>query len=91
MPRGEGTPPLVLGCEHGWNRVPGPWKDRSRGARHVLDSHSGWDPGAATLEDLLNAAPRGQRAGLVTRATVLPRAAASRSAAAKRTTPTRGW
>lgn len=102
MPRGEGMLPLVLSCEHGGNRVPGPWKDRFRGARDVLDSHRGWDPGAlslarsraraldATLKDLLNAAPRGQRAGVVTRATVLRGATAFPSAAAKRTTPTKG-
>ncbi len=40
---------LVLSCEHGGNRVPARYAAHFRGAAKELDSHAGWDPGAATL------------------------------------------
>ncbi len=40
---------LLLTCEHGGNRVPRRWRGVFRGARAVLDSHRGWDPGALAV------------------------------------------
>lgn len=39
-------PVLLLTCEHGGNHVPMWLRDRFAGARAVLESHRGWDPGA---------------------------------------------
>lgn len=40
---------LVLTCEHGGRRVPREHAALFRGARAVLESHRGWDPGALDL------------------------------------------
>jgi len=40
---------LVVSCEHGGNRVPARYAPLFAGAARELDSHAGWDPGAATL------------------------------------------
>lgn len=43
------TRALLITCEHGGNRVPATYRELLRGARDVLDTHRGWDPGALTL------------------------------------------
>lgn len=40
---------LLITCEHGGNQVPAEYRALFRGAREVLDSHRGWDPGALEL------------------------------------------
>jgi predicted N-formylglutamate amidohydrolase len=40
---------LFLTCEHGGNEVPPPFDTYFKGARKVLASHRGWDPGALDL------------------------------------------
>jgi predicted N-formylglutamate amidohydrolase len=40
---------LVLTCEHGGNRVPHEWAPLFAGARTLLASHRGWDPGALAV------------------------------------------
>jgi len=37
---------VVVTCEHGGNRVPRAYAPLFRGARRLLASHRGWDPGA---------------------------------------------
>jgi len=37
---------LIISCEHGGNRVPARYAPLFRGARGVLDSHRGYDPGS---------------------------------------------
>ena len=37
---------LLLTCEHGDNRIPGEYAALFKGAKDVLASHRGWDPGA---------------------------------------------
>jgi len=37
---------LLLTCEHGDNRIPREYAALFKGAKDVLDSHRGWDPGA---------------------------------------------
>lgn len=46
----EGAPdaPLLLLCEHAGKAVPAPWQDLGL-APALLDTHYGWDPGAAAL------------------------------------------
>lgn len=44
---------LVLSCEHGGNRVPAAWAHLFVGARSVLASHRGWDPGALAMARVL--------------------------------------
>jgi predicted N-formylglutamate amidohydrolase len=44
---------LLLTCEHAGNRIPSAYAPLFRGAREVLGSHRGWDPGALTLARLL--------------------------------------
>ena len=39
----------IVCCEHATRRVPAAWRALFRGQRAPLDSHRGWDPGAATL------------------------------------------
>jgi predicted N-formylglutamate amidohydrolase len=46
--------PLALLCEHGGNAVPAPWDDLGL-PRALLESHFGWDPGAAALTRALAA------------------------------------
>ena len=45
---------LVLTCEHGGNRIPRPYAHLFRGAKAVLASHRGWDPGALEVARLLS-------------------------------------
>lgn len=40
---------LLLTCEHGGNRIPREYAPLFRGAKRVLASHRGWDPGALAL------------------------------------------
>jgi predicted N-formylglutamate amidohydrolase len=40
---------LVLTCEHGGNRVPKAWASAFTGARRLLATHCGWDPGALVV------------------------------------------
>ena len=50
----SGKPPaLVLSCEHGGNRVPAEWRHLFVGARTLLASHRGWDPGALAMARVL--------------------------------------
>jgi len=44
---------LVLTCEHGGNRIPRQYAQLFRGAKRVLDSHRGWDPGALEVAGFL--------------------------------------
>lgn len=39
----------VISCEHGGNRIPAPYERLFSGAREVLETHRGWDPGALAL------------------------------------------
>lgn len=48
-PRARSSATLVLTCEHGGNRIPREYAPLFRGAKDVLASHRGWDPGALTL------------------------------------------
>jgi predicted N-formylglutamate amidohydrolase len=48
-PRARSAARLVLTCEHGGNRIPREYAPLFRGAKDVLASHRGWDPGALTL------------------------------------------
>jgi predicted N-formylglutamate amidohydrolase len=43
----------VVTCEHAGNRVPAEYQSLFGGAEDVLNSHRGWDPGAAELTDFL--------------------------------------
>lgn len=43
------SPSVLLTCEHATNRVPARYAPLFRGDRRVLDTHRGWDPGAAQL------------------------------------------
>lgn len=53
QPSGESdsAPALLITCEHAANAVPARWAPlfESPAARRALDSHRGWDPGAASL------------------------------------------
>lgn len=40
---------VLLTCEHGGNQVPAEYRALFQGARDVLASHRGWDPGALEL------------------------------------------
>ncbi len=40
---------IVLTCEHGGNKVPGPLRQQFQNATETLASHRGWDPGALPL------------------------------------------
>jgi predicted N-formylglutamate amidohydrolase len=51
--RGIRSAALVLTCEHAGNRVPREYAALFAGAREVLDSHRGWDPGALPLARLM--------------------------------------
>ena len=42
-------PSVVITCEHGGNQVPKEYRAVFRGARDVLRSHRGWDPGALAM------------------------------------------
>lgn len=50
----EGEAPLLLLCEHAGKAVPAPWRDLGL-APALLDTHYGWDPGAAALTRALAA------------------------------------
>lgn len=39
----------IITCEHGGNRVPGPYRALFAGHGELLGSHRGWDPGALAL------------------------------------------
>ena len=40
---------LLITCEHAVNAVPERWQSLFRGNSEILESHRGWDPGAAEL------------------------------------------
>ena len=40
-------PGLVITCEHGGNHIPGAYRHLFQGQEAVLQSHRGFDPGAA--------------------------------------------
>jgi predicted N-formylglutamate amidohydrolase len=44
---------LLLTCEHGGNRIPPRWAGLFRGHRDALDSHRGYDIGAARVAELM--------------------------------------
>ena len=44
---------LVLTCKHGGNRIPREYSALFRGAKRVLNSHRGWDPGALDVAAFL--------------------------------------
>lgn len=44
---------VLLSCEHGGNQVPTPFRALFRDAGAALNSHRGWDPGAAKLTHVL--------------------------------------
>jgi len=50
--RSGASPRLVLTCEHAGNRIPREHAALFAGARDVLASHEGWDPGALRLARL---------------------------------------
>lgn len=39
-------PRVLFSCEHGGNRIPKKYQTLFRSAKHALNSHRGWDPGA---------------------------------------------
>jgi predicted N-formylglutamate amidohydrolase len=43
---------LIITCEHGGNRIPKAYAARFAGAKEILASHRGWDPGALELARL---------------------------------------
>ena len=45
--------PLLLTCEHGGNRIPREYAWLFRGAKRLLKSHRGWDPGALAVAGFL--------------------------------------
>jgi predicted N-formylglutamate amidohydrolase len=40
---------LVITCEHGGNRIPGPYRDLFYAHQALLDTHRGFDPGALSM------------------------------------------
>ena len=44
---------LVITCEHGGNRIPGPYRDLFRTHRALLNTHRGFDPGALIMAKAL--------------------------------------
>jgi predicted N-formylglutamate amidohydrolase len=40
---------LVISCEHGGNRIPSPYRKLFGGAKRLLESHRGYDPGALSV------------------------------------------
>lgn len=52
----DGTPGRVVSCEHAGHRVPRRYAALFASDRGALDSHRGWDPGAAALARALGAA-----------------------------------
>ena len=46
----------LVTCEHGGNRIPAPYAALFRGHEAILQSHRGYDPGAAALARALAAA-----------------------------------
>ncbi len=48
--------PLVISCEHGGNEVPEEFQYLFAGRRELLESHRGFDPGAAELAESLSSA-----------------------------------
>jgi len=51
--RTGGRRTLILTCEHAGNRIPRQYTRLFAGAKRVLESHRGWDPGALRLGRLL--------------------------------------
>lgn len=49
-PTGAGLA-LLLTCEHGGYEIPPSFRRHFRGARDILQSHRGWDPGALELAE----------------------------------------
>lgn len=47
---------FLITCEHGGNRIPGPYRRLFRGQHELLDSHSGYDPGSLVMARALAAA-----------------------------------
>lgn len=45
-PAARGAEIVLVTCEHGGRDVPAPYRRHLRGARAILRSHRGWDPGA---------------------------------------------
>ena len=58
---------LLLTCEHGGYTVPDAYRARFSGARDVLRSHRGWDPGALRLFERMRPAADAAYAATVTR------------------------
>ena len=44
---------LLLTCEHAVNAVPERWRHLFRGNTEVLETHRGWDRGAADLAEAI--------------------------------------
>ena len=44
---------IVISCEHGGNRIPGPYRDLFHAHQALLDSHRGFDPGALIMAKAL--------------------------------------
>jgi predicted N-formylglutamate amidohydrolase len=44
---------FVFTCEHGGNRIPGPYRDLFQAQQALLDSHRGFDPGALIMAKAL--------------------------------------
>lgn len=49
---------FIITCEHGGNRIPGPYRLLFRGHRPLLDSHRGYDPGSLVMAKALASACR---------------------------------
>ena len=48
------SPELLLTCEHAGNNIPAKFQHYFTGADEVLNSHRGWDPGAAELAECIS-------------------------------------
>jgi predicted N-formylglutamate amidohydrolase len=49
---------FIITCEHGGNRIPGPYLRLFRGQGPLLDSHRGYDPGSLVIAKALASACR---------------------------------
>jgi predicted N-formylglutamate amidohydrolase len=49
---------FIITCEHGGNRIPGPYRRLFRGQRPLMDSHRGYDPGSLVMAKALASACR---------------------------------
>jgi len=48
------SPEILITCEHAGNKIPAIYKPDFAGADDILNSHRGWDPGAAELAECIS-------------------------------------